>query len=273
VSPRRRDAAELAALVEQGLTRGLDVVDAFLDVTQGTKAGSSRALSREYRRSVQERERTLRRHTRKQVWWRSQTVAGVTVAGTTGVLAAVAAAPVLLVATGAGVVVAVRAQRKLRTAAPPELPVIAVPPPAPLPRSAIGAAEVARFTAVRLHLIQMCSAVEALSPGAGDELRRADAEAAEPLTALAERLGVLHHLQRELPNSTAATAARSSALVVRDRLASGCETYEALLAATAQLLAAPDTYRSTTQILDPAVDAMLAYAHGLQQAARTFDQD
>lgn len=259
--------------MEQGLTRGLDVVDAFMNVTQGTKAGASRALTREYRRSIQERERTLRRHGRKQVWWRSQTVAGVTVAGTTGVLAAVAAAPALLIATGAGVVVAVRAQRKLRTTVPPQLPVVAAPPPAPLPRSAIGAAEVARFTAARMHLLQMCEAVEALSTGAGDELRRADAEAAEPLTALTERLAVLHHLQRELPNSAAARAARTSAHVVRERLASGCETYEALLAATAQLLAAPDTHRSTSQILDPAVDAMLAYAHGLQQAAQTFDSD
>jgi hypothetical protein len=54
---------------------------------------------------------------------------------------------------------------------------------------------------------------------------------------------------------------------VRQRLADGCATYDRLLAAAAQLLSAPDITRSTSEVLSPAVDAMLAYAHGLERAA------
>jgi hypothetical protein len=109
--------------------------------------------------------------------------------------------------------------------------------------------------------------VERLYPGAGGELQRADAEAATPLTALCERLRVLDDLQRELPGSSAAAAAVTSAEVVRTRLAEGCATYDDLLAAAAALLASPDLDRRTSDILAPAVAAMLAYAHGLQRAS------
>jgi hypothetical protein len=120
---------------------------------------------------------------------------------------------------------------------------------------------------VRVQIMNMAPSLEHLYPGAGDALRRADNEAAGPLTALAERLVVLDQLQRELPGTTAAVSAARSAELVRGRLADGCATYDELLAAAARLLAAPDATRSTAQILSPAVDAMLAYAHGLQKAA------
>ena len=115
--------------------------------------------------------------------------------------------------------------------------------------------------------MNMAPSLERLYPGSGDELRRADNEAAGPLTALAERLLVLDQLQRELPGTSAAASAAASAELVRGRLAEGCATYDELLAAAARLLAAPDMTRSTSEILGPAVDAMLAYAHGLQRAA------
>ena len=131
----------------------------------------------------------------------------------------------------------------------------------------MGADEIARFTSVRVQIMSIAPSLDRLYPGAGDELRRADNEAAGPLTALAERLVVLDQLQRELPGTSAAASADRSAQVVRARLAEGCATYDELLAAAARLLAAPDASRSTSQILAPAVDAMLAYAHGLQRAA------
>jgi hypothetical protein len=115
--------------------------------------------------------------------------------------------------------------------------------------------------------MNIAPSLDRLYPGSGAELRRADTEAAGPLTALAERLSVLDRMQRELSGTSAAESAAASALVVRDRLAAGCETYDSLLAAAARLLASPDMSRSTEEVLRPAVDAMVAYAHGLERAA------
>ena len=78
---------------------------------------------------------------------------------------------------------------------------------------------------------------------------------------------MLDQLQRELPGTSAAASAAKSTELVRGRLADGCATYDELLAAAARLLAAPDATRSTAEILGPAVNAMVAYAHGLARAA------
>jgi hypothetical protein len=284
VAGKKRNADELAALIEQGLNRGLDVIDAFWAVTSSGNRGSSRALAREQRRAVEAQRKVVQRYERQLHRWRRSSIVGTVVAGSAGSIgvldlvveaggSAGAFGPPALwfIAAGVGGVVAWRARRKLRgVGAPPTSPLV-IAPPAPLPRSAVGANEVQRLISVRMQILQMANTVEPLSPGAGDELRQADAQAAGPLTSLAERLALLHQLQLELPDSPAADAARTSALVVRDRLASGCATYEELLAASARLLAAPDHARSTSEILDPAVQAMIAYAHGLQRAAETFE--
>lgn len=167
----------------------------------------------------------------------------------------------------ASAVVSIRGQRKLRSLPPATEPMTIVGAPPTLRRQAIGATEVSRFATVRVQVITMTPALDRLYPGAGDELRRADAEAAGPLTALCERLRVLDDLQRELPGTTTAHTAASSAEIIRDRLSAGCRTYDDLLAAAARLLAAPDLSRSTDTVLAPAVAAMLAYAHGLQRAS------
>ncbi len=70
-----------------------------------------------------------------------------------------------------------------------------------------------------------------------------------------------------MPGTEPARAATAAAEEVRGRLARGCATYESLLAAAATLLAAPDIARSTEDVLNPAVEAMTAYAHGLARAA------
>lgn len=186
------------------------------------------------------------------------TAGGSDVPGATGLWLVVAAVSAL---------VSVRGQRRLRRLPPPVDPVPLVGPPPTLRRGAIGGTEVSRFASVRVQVMTMAPSLDRLFPGAGADLRRADAEAAGPLTALCERLQVLDELQRELPGTAAAATAQTSADVVRERLAAGCRTYDDLLAAAASLLAAPDMSRSTSEVLAPAVDAMLAYAHGLQRAA------
>ena len=270
----RRDPAEVAALIEQGVARGMDVVESWLAATGRGPKAPTRALATEHRRQLAEGQRQVLRHRTRVAGLKSQVTGGAVVAGVGGSIAVIDAVTgppsslwLWLGATGIGLLVSVRARWKLRGVGPgPELPALVGPPPT-LPRGATGQPEVARFTSVRVQVMTMAPSLDRLYPGAGDELRRADLEAAGPLTALCERLAVLDQLQRELPGTSAATTARESAEVVRARLSAGCATYDDLLAAAARLLSAPDLARSTEEVLAPAVNAMLAYAHGLQRAA------
>lgn len=261
------------------MSQGLDLVDSFLAATGRGPHRSTRKLAEEHRRAVAAQRRSLARHRSRRAILRSQSVGGGVVAGVTGsigVMDAIATAagsavpgPVWmwLGAAGISAVVSVRSGRRLRQLGPdPDAPSLVGPPPT-LRRGALGAAEVARFTAVRVQVMTLVPSVDRLYPGAGGELQRADNEAAAPLTALCERLSVLDDLQRELPGSSAAASAVASADVVRARLAEGCATYDALLSAAAALLASPDLDRRTSDVLAPAISAMLAYAHGLQKAA------
>lgn len=283
MSGKRREVDDLAALIEQGLNRGLDVIDAFWAVG-GSGRGSSRALAREHRKALETQRRIVRKHERMVARLRRSMTAGAVVAGGAGSIGVLdlaleaggssgAFGPVWLwfAFAGVGAIIGWRSRSRLRQIGAPPAALPSIAPPHPIPRSAIGSVEVQRLITVRMQILQMANTVAPLSPDASKELRDADAQAAGPLTALAERLGLLHQLRQELPGSAAAEAARSSALVVQERLASGCATYEELLAAAAQLLAAPDAERSTAQILEPAVTAMIAYAHGLQQAYDTFE--
>lgn len=274
-----RDPAELAALVEQRVSQGLDLVDSFLAVTGRGSHRSGRVLAQEHRREVARQQRALLRHRSRLASLRSQSVGGAVVAGVTGsigvidVVASAAGsdvpAPSLLWFGIAAVsaLISVRGHRRMRQLPAPPTTFALVGAPPTMRRAAIGASEVTRFAAVRVQVMTMAPALDRLYPGAGADLRRADAEAAAPLTALCERLRVLDDLQRELPGTSASASAASSAQVVRERLAAGCATYDDLLAAAARLLAAPDLARSTDEVLTPAVNAMLAYAHGLQRAA------
>lgn len=270
----RRDPAELAALIEQSVSRGIDLVDSFLAVTGKGPRASSKALAVEHRKAVAANRREVVRHRTRVSTLKSEVTGGAVVAGvggSIGFLDVVTGPPSSLWlwfgAAGIGLLVSVRARMKLQRVGPAPRELALVGPPPAIARGAVGAAEVTRFTSARVQIMNMAPSLERLYPGSGDELRRADNEAAGPLTALAERLVVLDQLQRELPGTSAATSAARSAALVRDRLAQGCATYDELLAAAARLLAAPDMTRSTAEILSPAVDAMVAYAHGLQKAA------
>ncbi len=261
-------------MIEAGVSRGVDLVESFLAVTGRGPRSGSKALAVEHRKAVAANQREVSRYRGRVSRLRTQVTGGAVVAGagaTIGLIDVVTPMDGPLVlwfgAAAAGLVVSVRARLKLRHVGPaPRELELAGPPPA-LPRGAAGAAEVARFTTVRVQVMTMAPSLDRLYPGAGDELRRADNEAAVPLTALAERLRVLDQLQRELPGTGAAASAAASATQVTARLATGCATYDELLAAAARLLAAPDPTRSTEAILGPAVDAMVAYAHGLERAA------
>lgn len=279
MSKPRRDAAEIAALVEQRVEQGLDLVDSFLFATGRGSHRSGRALAQEHRRAVARAEREQRGHAARRASLRSQEIGGAVVAGVSGSIAVIDAwmtaggsdvpGPTLLWLATAGIALAVslRGRRWLRRLGPPPEQHALVGPPPRLRRGAVGAAEVARFSAARVQVMTLAPSLERLHRGAGGELLRADLEAAGPLTALCERLTVLDELQRELPGTAAASSAASSAVIVRDRLVDGCATYDALLSAAAQLLAAPDLARSTADVLAPAVEAMLAYTHGLQRAS------
>jgi len=268
-------------MIEHGVARGMDLVDSFRMVTGKPPRSSSKALAVEHRRAVEANRRKLKKHRGRAKSYQSQVTGGAVVGGVgsaVGLLDVVAEtttsgsgvplpAWMWFTAAGIGLLVAWRGRRRLRQLGPEPRVLEPVAPPPALARGRLGSAEVSKLTAVRVQVINMIPALDRLYPGAGDELRRADNEAAAPLTALAERLVVLDQLQRELPGTSAAHSAASSSELVRQRLDEGCDNYEELLAAAARLLAAPDITRSTSDILGPAVNAMVAYAHGLQRAA------
>lgn len=272
----RRDPAELAALIEQGMARGLDVVDAFRAATGKGPHKQAKALEMEHRKALAANRKTVTKYTSRIHGLKSEMTGGAVVAGVGGAVGFIDAisggflfGPAWMWLGGAavGLVVSVRARVQLKNVGPPPIVLAPVAPPPVLPRGAVGSPEVVRFTSARVQVVSIAPQLDRLYPGSGAELRRADLEAAAPLTALCERLLVLDQMQRELPGTSAATSAAKSAELVRSRLAAGCATYDELLAAAARLLSAPDMTRSTDAILGPAIDAMVAYAHGLARAA------
>ena len=207
----RRDPAELAALIEQRVSRGIDLVDSFLAVTGKGSRASSKTLAVEHHKAVAANRREVARHRTRVSTLRTEVTGGAVVAGvggSIGLIDALTGPPSSLWlwfgAAGVGLVVSIRARGRLRKVGPAPRELALVGPPPAIPRGAVGSAEIARFTSVRVQIMNMAPSLERLYPGAGDELRRADNEAAGPLTALAERLVVLDQLQRELPGTSAA---------------------------------------------------------------------
>lgn len=260
---------ELAAAVEAGLRKGLDLVDAF----RGTPAGR-RELARESRRTEVEARKAKNAHSLRRIQAQAMTIGGTAVgasAGTVGVIDVIATGPGgvgWFIVSGLGALTAVIGGRKWRRLAPfTSLPTIPSPP-ALVRRGAIGHESVARYTAVRVQTVQVIRAIEPLHAGAAVEIRSADAQAAPTLNALAERLRVLDEMARQMPGSQAATQARQAAQAVSKQLDQGSAGYDVLLAAAARLLAEPDLGVPVRQVLEPASSALIAYAHGLRAASR-----
>ena len=277
------DRDQFARVVQAGISRGMDVVDAWRLARAQRPSAQARALQAEHDRRLAEQQRALRRHQRRQRTLDNEVTGGVAVAGIAGTLGVLdiviestaATSGVygpawmwVALAAGGGVVAAVA--RRTRAQLPPAPRVDAIPSaPAAIPAHAIGAEQAQRLTSLRLQLAQVIPAIERLHPDAAADLRRADLEAAPQLHALVDRLVVLHGIRIEMAGTQAEAAATSAAVEVRERLSTGCATYERLIAASATMLAAPDIARGTDEVLTPALEGLTAYTHGLKRAANS----
>jgi uncharacterized membrane protein YdbT with pleckstrin-like domain len=277
------DRDQFARVVQAGISRGMDVVDAWRQARAQRPSAQARALQAEHDRRLAEQQRALRRHQRRQRTLDNEVTGGVAVAGVAGTLGVLdiviesttatagvyGPAWVWVALAASGGVVAAVARRK-RAQLPPAPRVDAIPSaPTAIPAHAIGAEQAQRLTSLRLQLAQVIPAIERLHPDAAADLRRADLEAAPQLHALVDRLIVLHGIRIEMAGTQAEAAATSAAVEVRERLTTGCATYERLIAASATMLAAPDIARGTDEVLAPALEGLTAYTHGLKRAANS----
>jgi hypothetical protein len=246
-------------MVEAGISRGLSVIDAF------TAATGNRTLERAHKKELATAKIAGMKYQARLQSLRFGAIAGGGVAVSSGALAVAIAAPGLwLLSSGGALLSLVSIRRWRRIGARPVVRNL-VPPAAPLPRGAIGRESVKRYTTVRTQVVNMSSSISAVHPDAGAELVNADSEAAGALNALCERLLVLHQLAASLPGTAAANSATSAAAVVASRLNVGCDSYDNLLAAAAELLASPDI--NSVVNLQPAADSLIAYSHGLMRAS------
>ena len=259
MSRQRPTPAELAVLVEQGLSRGLNVVDSFIAAT------GNRNLTKEHRKAVAEHRRIHRAYAQRRDAIRFGAVGGAGASVVTAAAGALTLTPGWWMITALSAGISVVSFRKWKTIGPAPRDAAPVEPARALPRGAIGRDEVARYINVRTQVLTMHTSIKLLHPDAAVELRAADSAAAPALNALVERLAVLHELRKQLPNTAAAQTAETAADVISSRLLIGCESYDTLLAAAATLMAAPDIGMQAN--LQPAADSLIAYAHGLERAA------
>jgi hypothetical protein len=246
-------------MVEAGIARGLNVIDAF------TAATGNRTLDRAHKKELATQKSARRKHQARVESFRFGAVAGGGTAIAGGALAIVISNPALWLIAVGGAVISIMSIRGWRRLGPEPVGRGSVAPATPLPRGAIGRDCVKRYLAVRTQVVNMSSSVSVLHPAAGKELVNADAQAAVALNTLCDRLLVLHQLAASLPGTAAAASAASAAQVVASRLALGCDSYDKLLAAAAELLASPDIAGMVN--LQPAADSLIAYSHGLMRAS------
>ncbi|MDC1474440.1 hypothetical protein N8350_02390 [Candidatus Nanopelagicales bacterium] len=259
MSKQARTPAEISAMVEAGIARGLNVIDAF------SAATGNRTLNRAHKKELATQKSARRKYRTRLDSFRFGAVAGGGIAIAGGTVAIVSSNPALWFITIGGAVISLMSIRRWRRLGPEPVGRGSVAPATPLPRGAIGRDCVKRYLAVRTQVVNMSSSVSVLHPAAGKELVNADAQAAGALNALCERLLVLHQLAASLPATAAAASATSAAQVVASRLVLGCDSYDKLLAAAAELLASPDLTGMVN--LQPAADSLIAYSHGLMRAS------
>ena len=259
MSRQARTPAEISAMVEAGIARGLNVIDAF------TAATGNRTLDRAHKKELATQKSARRKHQARVESFRFGAVAGGGTAIAGGALAIVISNPALWLIAVGGAVISIMSIRGWRRLGPEPVGRGSVAPATPLPRGAIGRDCVKRYLAVRTQVVNMSSSVSVLHPAAGKELVNADAQAAVALNTLCDRLLVLHQLAASLPGTAAAASAASAAQVVASRLVLGCDSYDKLLAAAAKLLASPDIAGMVN--LQPAADSLIAYSHGLMRAS------
>lgn len=198
--------------------------------------------------------------------------AGAAGAGIMGVVGMATPQPSLLWFTAAGVsgLFAYLTREKRQTLQAPAMPELPAMPVEPLPAGTPGADEVARWSRAAHRWDEMLPLVDHMHPDAGEQLRRALREVDPALRSLVERLGTLYRTSRAMPGTQAAAAAHRASIEVAGQLRDGVEAYEGLVAAAAELIAAPDLNRSVTEVVGPAVLDVQAYTSGLRKAADTF---
>lgn len=268
----------LGASLARGLDKGLDLVDAYLESrTPEAKAAVRAARVERQRAAIQARHALAVRRYEKWLHGQERNATFMTgIAGATGGLGLVdlisggmwiPGEPWMWLGGAAlAVVSSFNARANVRTARAP------VPPPLPpLPAPVLqpgyrGHAESLRFAATDGKLAELLPTVNALHPQAGIELASVMDSTAPLLRTLVERLRALNGIEIDLPGTEPAHSAGWAAEEVRIRLSAGCDAYDKLLSAAANLLAAPDPSRSALEELAPAVDSLNAYAHGLRTA-------
>ncbi len=156
--------------------------------------------------------------------------------------------------------------RRKQLKAHPPVPALPPLPPARLPRGTRGAPEADHVADTLMHLYDLVPNVARLHPDAGQEMWRAVSDVEPLLRGQVERLDSLNRLHYEMPGSRAAAAAEEAGIVVAARLGQGAAALEALLAAAAGMLAAPDL-SDVDQILSPAITSLTAFRHGLETAS------
>lgn len=208
---------------------------------------------------------------RKQRMKSQQTVltAGAAGAAAMGAVGVVTPQPSLLwftVAGFSGMFAYLTGQKREHLQAPP-MPELPPMPIEPLPAGTPGADEVARWARAAQAWDGILPLVDQTHPDAGRELRRSLHEVDPALRSLVERLGTLYLATQQMPGTQAAIAAQQASYDVAVRLRDGVEAYEGLVAAAAELIAAPDLNRSVTDVIGPAVLDVQAYTAGLRHAA------
>lgn len=162
-------------------------------------------------------------------------------------------------------------REKRQSMQPPVAPALPPLPIEPLPAGTPGADEVARWSRAAHRWDEMLPLVDQMHPDAGTQLRKALQEVDPALRSLVERLGTLYRTSEQMPGTQAAAAAHRASIEVAHQLRDGVEAYEGLVAAAAELIAAPDLNRSVIEVVGPAVLDVQAYTSGLRRAAGTFN--
>ncbi len=261
-------------VVEAGVSAGLDRYQQYRagkpkrPTDREIVLQQRQALIANHQNRLAGHERRLQRMKSRQVVW----TAGAAGASAMGVVGAVTPQPSLLwftVAGFSGMFAFLTKEKREHMQAPP-MPELPPMPVEPLPAGTPGAEEVARWSRAAHRWDDLLPLVDQMHPDAGQQLRKALAEVDPALRSLVERLGTLYRTTQQMPGTQAATAAHHASIEVAGRLRDGVEAYEGLVAAAAELIAAPELHQSVTQIVGPAVLDVQAYTGGLRKAAGTF---
>ena len=162
-------------MVEAGIARGLNVIDAF------TAATGNRTLDRAHKKDLAAARKANRRYQSRLDALRFGAIAGGGVALTTGTIAILSVTPGLWLLSAGGAFLSLVSIRRWRRIG--DRPVVRnlVPPATPLPRGAIGRESVKRYLNVRTQIVNMSVSISVLHQNAGSEMVNADAEAAVAL--------------------------------------------------------------------------------------------